>query len=284
LHHYSVPTRFVWSFAKPLGHIPMIQQIFTQYTMPFVHSRTRFVCTILFWLLARPPITENAVIDPVFPNYAYPDTNQYNGVKGCRGPVMSESAFKIAARTAYSQPTDESKYVSIQSVVDQNCLTFAQLMKFSSLMQTNNFKLKAMMYGFPKVYDQDHYPSGTVLFTNTGTQTEWTNFAKQSLTPPLPSCTVTESDLNSIIQSVHNQKYTDDKFKTLQTASKNRCYSVAQIKKLAGEFTFGSEKLKVFKLLYEKCSDKENYYKLVDELNFDSEKEELRQFIDNGGK
>ncbi len=219
-----------------------------------------------------------------FPAYAYPDIAGYTGVQGCVGPIMAESAFKLAAKNVYAQPTDESKYVAIQTVVEQNCLSFAQSMKLASLLQTNNFKLKAMMYAFPKIYDQAHYQSGIVLFNEVQTQNEWTAFATQYLTPPPAPCLVSEEDLKGVLQAMRAKNFPDEKLSILNVAAKDRCFSVAQIKTIGKEFTFGSERLKVFKMLYEKCNDKENYFKLVDELTFDSEKDELKKFINNGGK
>jgi hypothetical protein len=233
---------------------------------------------------ATPTVPNTPTLDPVFPNYAYPDTLRYVGPKGCVGPAMGEAAFKLAARNIFAQPTDESKLVAIQTVADQNCLTFAQSMKIAALMQTNNFKLRALMYMFPKVYDQGHYQSGVVLFNDTPSQNEWLNYAKLYLTPPPPSCLVSETDLQGVIQAIRQKRFTDEQLSILSVAGKDRCFTVAQIKTISKEFTFGSEKLKVFKMLYERCNDKENYFKLVDELSFNSEKEELKTFINNGGK
>jgi hypothetical protein len=238
-----------------------------------------FVQTTTTTIAPEPTATEIT-----FPAYAYPDIAGYTGVQGCVGPVMAESAFKLAAKNVYAQPTDESKYVAIQTVVEQNCLSFAQSMKLSSLLQTNNFKLKTMMYAFPKVYDQAHYQSGIVLFNEVQAQNEWTAFATNYLKPPPPVCVVSEEDLKGVLQAMRNKKFTDEKLSILGVAGKDRCFSVAQIKTIGKEFTFGSERLRVFKMLYEKCNDKENYFKLVDELSFDSEKDELKKFINNGGK
>jgi hypothetical protein len=37
-------------------------------------------------------------------------------------------------------------------------------------------------------------------------------------------------------------------------------------------------------MLYGKCNEKNNYYKLMDDLIYPSDKEDLKKFIDNGGK
>lgn len=220
---------------------------------------------------------------PVYPNYAYPDTTHYTGKKGCAGPAMNETAFKQSAQNVFAQPTDESKFIAIQSVYEQNCLTFAQAMKLASMLQTDNFKMKTLMNSFPKVYDQEHYQSGIVLFSTTQAQNEWINYAKTYLTPPVPECVTNDADFKSVLNSVHSKNFPADKMSTLELAAKDRCFTVEQIRKFSLEFSFGDDKLKVFKMLYAKCNDKNNYYKLMDELTFSSEKDELKKFINNGG-
>lgn len=222
--------------------------------------------------------------EPAFPNYAYPDTARYAGKKGCAGPVMKDAAFRQNAQNIFSQPTDESKYVALQGAVDQGCISFAQLMKFTSLMKSDNFRMKGLVYGFPRVYDQEHYQSGMVLFSTTQGQNEWTNYAKTYLTPPPPECKTNDADFKKLLADLQAKRFPDEKMTMMELISKDRCFTVAQIKSFGKEFSFGEEKLKVFKMLYAKCNDQNNYYQLVDELTFSSEKEDLKRFIANGGK
>lgn len=221
---------------------------------------------------------------PVFPNYAYPGFSPYKGKTGCTGPVVSEESFKTIAQNVFIQPTDESKYVAIQTAADQHCLAFAHIMKLTSLMQSESLKLRVLMNTFARVYDQENYQSGIVLFSTTASQNEWINYAKAYLTPPPPVCLVTDPDFNGILKDIQAKHFADDKMGIVKLLAKDRCFSVAQIRTISKEFPFGTEKLSTFKSLYAKCTDKNNYYKLVDELTFSSEKDDLRNFIKNDGK
>jgi hypothetical protein len=235
-------------------------------------------------------VTPPAPTEPAYPNVAYPSSQNYNGKKGCNGPPISDAMFKQIAQNVFIQPTNESKQIAIQNASNSNCMDFAQIMRLVSMLNSEDFRLQMMEYTFPRVYDQEHYQSGIVLFTNTQLQTSWTSFASGYLLPPPPPppapvvCEVTATDFAGIMQSIKAKSFPQDKLSLVDLLSKDRCFSVEQIRTIGKEFSFGSDKLTAFKKLYAKCNDKNNYYKLVDELTFSSEKEELNNFIKNGGK
>jgi hypothetical protein len=254
----------------------------------FVHAQNTAVVVTTTTTTPTTIITQPS--EPAYPNVAYPSSVNYNGKKGCTGPVLADAFFKQIAQNVFAQPTDESKQIAIQNASDQNCLDFSQVMKLVSLLKSEDFRLQLMEYAFPKVYDQEHYQSGIVLFTNTQLQNYWTAYAINFLTPPPPLpppvvvCEVTATDFNSIMQSIKAKSFPQDKMSLVDLLSKDRCFSVEQIRTIGQEFSFSSDKLTAFKKLYAKCPDKNNYYKLVDELSFSSEKDELSKFIKNDGK
>jgi len=251
----------------------------------YIHSVTPAVVTTTTTTTPTVIATQSSV--PTYPNVAYPSSANYTGKKGCAGPVLNDASFKAVAQNVFIQPTDESKQLAIQNASAQNCLDFAQVMKLVSLLKSEDFRLQLLEYTFSRVYDQEHYQSGIVLFTNTQLQNSWTVYAANFLAPPPPPpvvCVVTTADFNSIMQSIRAKSFPADKLSLIDVLSKDRCFNVEQIKTIGKEFTFGSDKLEVFKKLYAKCPDQNNYYKLVDELTFSSEKDELNNFIKNGGK
>ncbi|MGL5891493.1 MAG: DUF4476 domain-containing protein, partial [Bacteroidia bacterium] len=230
------------------------------------------------------PVSTPTTVQINFPNYAYPDTVGYRGNKGCAGPAMTEAAFLTATQNVFAQPTDESKYVSVQDVASRNCLTFAQAMKLASLVRSDDYKMRVLTATFPIVYDQDHYPSVIVLFSTTQMQNNWTNYARVYLTPPPAPCLVTEAEFKVILNDVKDKRFATEKMNLIEMLSKDRCFSVAQIRSLALEFPFGDERMKTYKMLYNKCNNQKDYYQVVDDLQFDAEKAEMRRFINAGGK
>lgn len=225
-----------------------------------------------------------------FPNIAYPAVINYSGHTGCQGPVINDNAFRTIAQNVANQPTDESKFVAVQLAYEQNCLGMGQMMKLCFLLQSEDMRLRSMMNAFPKIYDQDHYQSAVVLFANNNNQSTWTTYASAFLSPPPPPpapepvCETSDADFQGIMKSLKAKNFPDEKVSMLELISQKRCFSVSQIKTIGKEFSFGSDKLKVFKMLYAKCNTRDDYYQLVDMLTFPSEKEELSSFIRNDGK
>lgn len=215
----------------------------------------------------------------VFPIWVYPPHANYTGKKGCAGPVISDEQFKAAAMNVNSQPTDEAKFLAIQTASDQYCLSFTMMMKFASMLQQEGLRSKIMMNTFAKTYDQGNYEFGKVLFSTEGAKNEWMLFAKNYLTPPPPPCLVSDGDFKNLIKDFEEQRFTDDKMKMYNNVSKDRCFNVEQIRAISKQFPFDDEKLTIFKNAHSKCTDKPNYYKLVDELTFSAHKDQLRNYI-----
>jgi len=215
----------------------------------------------------------------VFPIWVYPPHTNYNGKKGCAGPVISDEQFKAAAMNVNSQPTEESKYLAIQNASDQYCLSFTMMMKLASMLQQEGLRSKIMMNTFAKTYDQEHYESGKVVFTTEAVKNEWIAFAKNYLIPPPPPCLVTEAAFKGLIKDFEEQRFTEDKMKMFNNISKDRCFNVEQVRAISKQFPFDDEKMIVIKNSYAKCTDRPNYYKLVDEVTFSSNKDNLRNYI-----
>lgn len=235
----------------------------------------------------NPNPTTTAPKEPSFPNFAYPSAANYNGSKGCNGPIVSDAIFKAIAQNVFNQPTDESKFVAIQLAYEQNCLSFAHIMKLTYLVSSESIRLKILMNSFSRIFDQQNYQSGIVLFSSTAAQNEWTAYAKVYLMPPPvpePICETTEADFKKMQESLNQKRFSDEKRELVKIWITDKCLSVNQIKTISKDFAFGDDKLLVFKGFYAKCTDKKDYYNLVDELSFTSEKDNLRNFIKNGGK
>lgn len=218
---------------------------------------------------------------PVYPTWVYPDTARSTASKGCAGPVITERAFTAIADNVFRQPTEESKIVAIENACTANCLSMAQQMKLASMLQNEDNRMRVMKNGFAKVYDQEHYSSATSMFSVPGKKDEWNNYCAAYLTPP---CVVAERDFQPLIAQVRAKSFDDDQVALIKMMANDRCFNVAQLKVFADEFSFDEEKMDIFKHCYAKCPDKQNYYQLVDKLSFQGQKDELKRFINAGGR
>ena len=222
---------------------------------------------------------------PKFANLVYPSVGNYTGNKGCDGPVGDEASFTSRAIQVASQPTDESKFIAIQSSTEEACYSMAQVMKLTSLIVSEKIRLNSLHEAFPKIYDQDHYMSARALFNSSELQNQWVASAQFALAPPVPTiCVVEEVDMKAVLKSVQVKNFPDEKLKLLSAIKKDKCFNVAQVKTLSKEFPFDKDKLDAMKILYDGCPDKPNYFKLIDELSFAYLRDELTEFIKSDGK
>lgn len=218
---------------------------------------------------------------PVFHNLNYPTYLNYKGKTGCPGPAIGDNDFLTLATDVNKQPTDESKYTAAIFASESKCLNMAQVMKLAMLITSESVRYKLLTQTFHRVYDMENYEYAKVVLTSAQFQNDWTAYCKVYLTPPPPVCMVSDADFKSVMESVKNQRFSDEKISTFKLAGKDRCFNVNQVKEVSKQFTFGSEKLEVFKFAYAKCTNRQDYYKLMDELTFSSEKDELKKFMES---
>jgi len=226
-------------------------------------------------------VPEPAATSPVYPAWNYPDTVRTTASKGCAGPVITESAFSLVAGNVFRQPTNESKIVAIESASANNCLSMAQLMKLTSMLTGDDNRLRVMKNGFTHIYDQEHYNSASVVFIAQVMRDQWISYCQAYLTPP---CVVSDADFTQLLQQIKDKRFPDDKMSLVKLLAKDRCFNVAQLAQIGDEFAFDDDRMEIFKLCYAKCPDKQNYYQLVDKITFSANKDELRRFINAGGK
>lgn len=230
-----------------------------------------------------PPLTPVEQI-LTFPQYIYPSSLNYKGVRGCNGPVATDERFRKAVNNAYVQPTEESKQLAVFNSVEANCFDFSQAMKLVSVLSSEDQKLRTLTNIFPNLYDLESYKSGTQLFLNKNLQTEWLAFGSRYLAPPIPTCEESDADFEAVIKKVHDKFFDHERIKLIETYSIDHCFKVGQIRRLVNEITPAARKVDIFKKLYDRCPDKKNYSILVDELPFSSDKSELEAFLRSKNK
>lgn len=219
-----------------------------------------------------------------FAEVIYPSTAKYSGNKGCAGPEVSETNFLAMAQQINGQPTDEAKYVAIETASYDNCFSMAQIMKLTSLVQGEKIRMRVLTETFARVYDQDHYPAAKALLSSTELQQQWSNTAQFALTPAAPPCEAKDEDVKSVARALQTKNFPDDKLALLATYGKDKCFSVQQVAALTREFTFEKDKLTAMKTLYPACPDKANYYTLLNELTFGYLQDELTAFLKEAEK
>lgn len=92
---------------------------------------------------------------------------------------------------------------------------------------------------------------------------------------------MSSTDLNAAKSSLSNASFDDTKKSTFKQIVSSKCIITSQVKELLGEFSFEDTKLEMAKYAYSYVADPSNYYTINDIFTFDSNKEELSDYVTN---
>lgn len=220
-----------------------------------------------------------------FPALPYPLYDNYRGPTGCNLPLTNND-FDVLIISVINQPDDIQRMNAGRSFVQNNCLSMAQFMKLSSLIQLESNRLKFMKDQFLRIYDLENYTYASALLTSGPYQNDWNAFASASLTNPAPPhplpCLVSPAEFAQAKKAIENESFNNTKITLAkQIIETKKCFSALQIKELVETISFESGKLDLAKFAYDYCIDPGNYYFLNDAFSFSSSKEELMNFIKN---
>ncbi len=87
------------------------------------------------------------------------------------------------------------------------------------------------------------------------------------------------SDMNSVVAAVESESFSDGKLNVLRDASRARWFTVSQVQRLVGLFTFGKDMVEAGAMLHPRTVDLENWYLVYSVFTFDSDKDKLRKRV-----
>lgn len=129
--------------------------------------------------------------------------------------------------------------------------------------------------------------TGTTTYSETTTVTTQTTehvytspSTTQSTSSVNTSCLVDNTSFARVKSSIEAETFSDDKMRVAKQVCKTKCFTVNQIKELAGLFSFSEEILAFTKLAYPNCVNKEDYYEVMEVFTFSADKEALELFLD----
>lgn len=98
--------------------------------------------------------------------------------------------------------------------------------------------------------------------------------------PNIPNCqTISAGEMEGIMSQVKNSGMDNAKLELLQTISHSKCFSTAQVIVAVKQISFSANKLTFLKTAYETVLDPDNYYRVLEELSFSSDKKELTNYL-----
>lgn len=224
-----------------------------------------------------------------YPAYTYPEFTNYFGVTGCNYPMDEGTFYKSYQSFKFSKITESAKAINIKDFINMNCLSTAQIMKLTSVLSMESFRLEVLKAAYLKAYDRANFGYADQLFTTNTYKVDFNNFLNgygnnnnnnNNNTVVSSNCTVTVNDMNDIKASINNSSFDNTKMTLAkQVLSAKKCFLVSQIKEILQLFSFESSKLEIAKYAYDYCADKSNYYQVNDVFSFSSSKDDLTKYV-----
>ncbi|EAY29219.1 DUF4476 domain-containing protein [Microscilla marina] len=200
-----------------------------------------------------------------FPHWNYPTLAGYQGTNNCNS-FISQPIFMNYAHQVHRQSDETSRYTQAWQALTSNCMTTAQVMKMVSLVKQDNHRLALLKGAFDRVYDVGNYASARVALNSLTTQQDFDLFLNSKAgTRKEESCLIDDNDFKGVNSQVKKEWVDRKKLNLLQSIfkTKNKCYSIAQLKTIGVQFTFSGDKLKYAKWAYTYAHKKEDYHQMA---------------------
>lgn len=242
-------------------------------------------------IVAEMPIDKGPVIDnTIYGNLYKAHDNKpvfyrnYNdSLKTCT-TELNDTDIKHAINLVTKTNDSENKFRYIESTVDLNCYTVAQLSQLLVMLEVEMDKLKLAKRGYSHIKDKTNAKKLEEVFKFKSMKEDYDYFLKEMANAEHQDkmrCEVAISDdkLNELISSVKKGQYEPDKIKIAREKVVNNCLNTEQVEKLMQLFTHDREKMELAKSAYAVTVDKSNYKILVENFQFSENKTEFLQFI-----
>ncbi len=172
-------------------------------------------------------------------------------------PVNSVSIHGLPKGDHYVRvEIDNMKHNSVGQYI-----SFAKTNTYFSITQKNGF------YGF-STYNSPIYPEIIISYPENNPQ----------FLPPI-TVAIEHSEFESAIEILRNESYDNTRLNIANQIVDKNMLTVEQIRQICLLFAFENNKLDFAKNAYKSCVDINNYYKLNDVFKFDSDKNQLNEFI-----
>jgi len=230
----------------------------------------------------KPTSNTNVVIPEkiVFPNYKYPSYKNYHGTRKCEN-ILKNSLFIEKVREIKNIQNDQKRYIKATVFVKNNCLSTAQIMKTSSFIKNENYKLSFAKEAYNFVSDVDNFMEMKQVFNTPRLRMDFVNFLNKQ--GNINTCKVPSQEYNKMISTIKNENFNSAKLNTAKhLIQSKKCFSALQIKGIVNLFDYENSRLEIAILAYNFTENKSDYYSIVSQaFGFESSKQKLRDYIKN---
>jgi hypothetical protein len=197
-------------------------------------------------------------------NLFYPTIEGYIGKSNCTIP-LHENDFMYYAKQVNDSNGEENKLSLAKNFVNSSCFSTTQLMKISTLLGLEKYRLEFLKFSLPKVYDKDNFKYAIEVMSFKPYQNELLDFINNSNNTPnnTPTqCTISDLEFSKLRKAIDQEISTIDKLEISKALIPPRgvCFTSYQMKTIGNLFSSSIDKLDFAKFGYDYVYDKENYY------------------------
>jgi len=225
------------------------------------------------------PDDDNKGTGLMFPDYNYPNYNDYRGSKGCNS-VTSDAMFQKQIKKMANASSENEKLSQGKNLVSYYCQTTSRIMKMTSLLSVESNRLTLAKLGYKRVYDKGNYNYMTQLFKLEFNRRELLKYINSNpYDNEVGDCKVTDKQLTNIKNEIGKQSFNNTKMTIAkQSVKSNKCFTTSQIIVLLKLFSYDSQKMDLAKYSYDYVTDKENYYKTASLLKYEFDRQSLLEY------
>lgn len=238
-------------------------------------SRNSLIIFSLFpTYMSSPDVRSYTIYSFNKPDKLMPNRPNYNGIEG-----MNEAEFQSFLASLKRGGFDDDKVKSAVTVTKNTALSVNQISQAMKAFSWDDGKISFAQLAFENSLDKVNYLSLIKLLTFSDAKDKLISFVKTRSVEEKYLDQMHSEELDDFLKIVKSQGFDDGKTKIISAISAMVSFNVSEVKLILDQYSFDEEKLKGAKILFTNCSDKKNYYTVVDELTFSSNKKELQDFI-----
>jgi hypothetical protein len=227
-------------------------------------------------------------------------------IGGCANP-LNQVQFRGQLDRVRSQNTGAGRKLIANKIAETSCLTSSQIFELCNALFINAERLELAKFCYTRCFDPQNYEVVYNALPISSMVTELDNYITRLgyqhtviTTNPPPQqqivyvsgyngpvgCSMPMSNANfsAVKQSIKDADFENTKLSTAKTIIATNCLTTDQVVEVLKMFDFEDTRLQFAKFAYSKTYDKGNYIKINTVFDFDSSKETMNKFVQNGGR
>jgi hypothetical protein len=226
----------------------------------------------------EPPLSLN------FPALDYPAFENYRGPSNCNYPIREDDFIRLAAQISANN-AEQNRLLLLSQMAQNNCLSVAQAMKLSSMLQSEPNRLTFFRTALSTIYDLGNLQFGAQMFAHIPNKAAYNEMISRPTPVPQPigpvQCFVSDEEFSQITNSIKKESFNSTKVTlTKQILRSKQCFTTRQVKEIVKLFSFDDSRLEIAKYAWDYTIDRDNYYQVADVFSFSSSKENLMKFLE----